>query len=256
MRIPLFFLFIFCCLTAYGGTIDPNTLDSKYIQYASDFPFIGKLIGKSIDNKPFIASAVAYSDDIFLTAAHVLDSNKECSILINNKTISMKDFIKHENYNANIFGYNDIAIGILSNNIQLSWYPSLYEETNEVGKLCSLSGFGMTGNFIHGVTSADSLQRAGSNIIDKIDRGLLICSPSSNIKDKTSLEFLIATGDSGGGLFIGNRLAGIHSCVIADNNPSKSNYGTESGHTRISDHNKWIKESIIKLRLRNNKKNP
>jgi hypothetical protein len=246
------FLIFSSIIISEAGTIDPNTPDSKYTEYASGFPFIGKLIGKSLDDKPFIASAVAYSDDIFFTAAHVLDNNKECYIQINNKIITMKDFIQHENYNTNVFGYNDISIGMLSNKIELSWYPSLYEDQNEMGQICSLSGFGMTGDFINGVTKSDSLQRAGSNRIDKIDRGLLICNPSAN-RHKTSLEFLIASGDSGGGLFIGNKLAGIHSCVIADGRPSRSEYGTESGHTRVSDHHKWIKDSIAKLKLRNRK---
>jgi hypothetical protein len=60
---------------------------------------------------------------------------------------------------------------------------------------------------------------------------------------KTSLEFLIASGDSGGGLFIDGKLAGINSCIMAVNGSPKSDYRTESGHTRISINLDWILEN-------------
>jgi hypothetical protein len=65
---------------------------------------------------------------------------------------------------------------------------------------------------------------------------------------KTELEFLIASGDSGGGLFIDNKLAGINSCVMAVDKKPDSTYNDESGHTRISKFIGWIKENIEKKR--------
>jgi secreted trypsin-like serine protease len=57
------------------------------------------------------------------------------------------------------------------------------------------------------------------------------------------LEFLIASGDSGGGLFIDNKLAGIHSCVMTVGKNPQSKYGEESGHTRISNFIEWIEDN-------------
>jgi len=95
-----------------------------------------------------------------------------------------------------------------------------------------------------GANNHDSKKRAGSNFIDRIEKDLLICSPSKrNDKNFTSLEFLIASGDSGGGLFIDTKLAGIHFCVMVTGKNPQSKYGEESGHTRISNFIEWINEN-------------
>ena len=235
--------------SSLAGTIDPNTNDSKYINYGKNFVYIGQIIGLNHNSEPYYASGVAYQDNIVITAAHVLEQTKEQIFLINNKNLKIDCFIIHEKYNSQNFGYYDIAIIKLLEPIQLDWYPELYEEQNESGKICSLSGFGMTGTFHTGAVRSDNNKRAGSNIIDGIDRGMLVCTPSINIK-KTDLEFLIAPGDSGGGLFIGNKLAGIHSCIMANGHKAKADYRTESGHTRISDHAPWIKQTIKTLQER------
>jgi secreted trypsin-like serine protease len=62
------------------------------------------------------------------------------------------------------------------------------------------------------------------------------------------LEFIIAPGDSGGGLFIENDLAGIHSGVIEDKiNKGKSKYGAVSAHTRVSVYKDWIENTTQEL---------
>lgn len=228
---------------SFAGTIDPNTLDIKYINYGSKFSYIAQISGLTYENEPYFASGVAYKDNIIITAAHVLSLTKNQIVDINNKQIKISDIVIHHRYDAKVFGYYDIGIIKLTESIDLDWYPELYTNKNESGKVCSLSGFGMTGTFSTGAIKSDKNKRAGSNMIDSIDRGMLICTPSINI-NKTELEFLIAPGDSGGGLFIGNKLAGIHSCIMAEGHKAKSDYKTESGHTRISDHIEWINDTV------------
>ena len=58
------------------------------------------------------------------------------------------------------------------------------------------------------------------------------------------MEFLIASGDSGGGMFINGKLAGINSFVTAADGTTNSDYGDECCHTRISIFAKWIKDHI------------
>jgi len=60
----------------------------------------------------------------------------------------------------------------------------------------------------------------------------------------TNLEYCISHGDSGGGLFIDQKLAGINSIVLASDKNPDSNYGDESGHTRISKYKDWIEDNI------------
>jgi hypothetical protein len=227
----------------FAGTIDPSTPDSKYIEYGKSFTYIGQLSGTNSEGNLFLASSVAIDDHNILTAAHVIKDIKTCNIKINNKIFEIKEFTYPKEFDAkNSFGYYDIALGHISEKIGLDWYPSLYESDDETGKICCISGYGYTGTFNTGAYKADNKLRAGSNVIDYIDRQLLICSPTLG-KGKTSLEFIIAAGDSGGGLFIDNKLAGINSCVLSIKQVPTSNYATESGHTRISKHLEWIKKN-------------
>ena len=226
-----------------AGTRDPNVPDSKYINYAKDFHFVGKVCGKYNDGSAYCASGVAISDYIMITAAHVVDKSESCQFNINNKKCKIKEVIIHKDFDESKFGLNDIAICISEESFDLKFYPGLYTEKDEIGKVCSISGYGITGTFNTGAKLSDDTRRAGSNKIDYIDKQLLICSPSKD-NSKTQLEFLIASGDSGGGLFIDGKLAGINSCVMAVKGSPNSSYGSESGHTRISDHAEWIKKVL------------
>jgi hypothetical protein len=243
MKPSIIILIYFICSLCYGGTIDPSNDDQKYIEYGSKFKYVIKLCGIYEDNTQFCASGVLIDNHNFLTAAHVVKNYKKVLIkLDNNKEIVAKKVITHKEFNSN-FGYYDIAIGHTEESFNLDFYPELYDKDDEVGKLCCISGFGIHGTFNSGAKLSDNKRRAGSNKIDSTDRDLLVCSPTRRgDKNHTSLEFLIASGDSGGGLFIDGRLAGINSCVIATDKKPDSTYTDESGHTRVSKFLSWIKE--------------
>jgi hypothetical protein len=227
-----------------AGTIDPLTDDAKYIEYGKKFKYVYQLCGVYQDKSLFCASGVAIDDRWVLTAAHVIKNAKLCGLNneSNKETILVEDFFVHENFNDE-FGIADIGLLYLSKDLNLDFYPPLYDNKDEVGKLCCISGYGLTGTFLTGQIKGDNIKRAGSNIIDSIDRHLLICSPSP-MKQRTELEFLIASGDSGGGLFIDGKLAGINSCVMQHRTQPRSAYGSDAGHTRISLYVDWIKNII------------
>jgi len=225
---------------AYGGTIDPDTPDSKYIEYGKKFHSVVKLCcfdGKGLS----CGSAVVIDPHWIVTAAHVVENCHSWTVTIGDDKYHIKTMISHKDYDTNIFGIADIAIGYLENPIILDYYPELYDSDDETDKLCSISGWGFTGTFNTGTKIHDGKRRAGSNFIDRFERTVLVCSPSKlNDIKKTQLEFLICSGDSGGGLFIGNKLAGINSSVIGNDGKSNSTYGDESCHTRISLYRPWI----------------
>ena len=241
----ILFLFVLAVLYpsiyALCGTIDPSVPDAKYVTYGQDFEYVVSLCGKTADDKNYCASAVVIKPKFILTAAHVVKDVVSGYISIGDKKYKVEYFYYPKEYDHNQFGRNDIAIGKLEEAVELKFYPSLYRDNDEIGKICCISGFGLTGTFNSGAVLSDNKRRAGSNIIDHIEKDLLICSPSKNNR-KTSLEFIIASGDSGGGLFIDGKLAGINSCVIADKTP-KSDYETEAGHTRISNFIDWIEDN-------------
>jgi len=241
----IYFLLIFANI-AVAGTRDPETPDSEYLSYGKKFVCIGKLCGRYKDKSEYCASAVAIKPRWIITAAHVIENNETCFITINEKKILVEKFSFPKEFEKGKFGYNDIAIGHCQEDMNLDFYPELYEKNDEIGKICSMSGYGITGTFASGASFSDQKRRAGSNFIDSIDRDLLICSPSRKAtKDKfTNLEFIISSGDSGGGLFIDGKLAGVNSCVLASDKKPDSSYGDESGHTRVSKYLDWIKETV------------
>lgn len=226
----------------YPGTRDPNIPDHKYLEYAKDFVYIGKLCGEYNDGTKYCASAVAIDDNHILTAAHIVKNSKTCELILDgDKKFNIQNIVYHKDFDKDTFGEADIAIGYSEKEFNLRFYPDLYDKEDEIGKLCCISGFGMTGTFRTGGNKFDNHRRAGSNIVDDITSNLLICSPSSETaNNRTSLEFIIASGDSGGGLFIDGKLAGINSCVLASDKNPNSTYGDECGHTRISKFISWI----------------
>ena len=87
----------------------------------------------------------------------------------------------------------------------------------------------------------DRKRRAGSNMVDKIENDTLICIETNRGQDNhTSMEFMIASGDSGGPLFIDNKLAGINSILTTVKSSVEPKRRVESAHTRISKFLKWI----------------
>jgi hypothetical protein len=226
-----------------AGTIDPNIPDQKYLDFGSKFYCVVKLCGKYKDDSLFCASGVVIEKHFVLTAAHVVKDYKVCYVKIGEEKFLLDDLVIHKDFD-NGFGFADIAIGYSKSGFSLEHYPPLYTTDDEQGKIASIAGWGLTGNFNTGVHKSDNKLRAGSNLVDSIDKDMLICSPSKyGSSGHTILEYMIGSGDSGGGLFINGKLAGINSCVMAVGRSPMSKYGEESGHTRIYNFLQWIKES-------------
>jgi hypothetical protein len=245
-----FFLLILLCGNAFGGTINPKVPDQKYLEYGAKHQCVVKLEGTQNDDKSFFASAVLVEPKILLTAAHVAKDVKYAKVVNGEDKHKVLFFVIPEDYDESKFGGNgfDICLGFLEKEISVDFYPQLYDKEDELDKICSLAGFGITGNFIDGATVSDGKKRAGSNIIEQIENDILICSLQN--KKTTSLEFLISNGDSGGGLFVDKKLAGIHSSIYVNNkrgklNSDRSNF---SAHTRISKHKNWINQVIEEIK--------
>jgi hypothetical protein len=237
-------IILFNSTIVFGGTRDPNTPDSKYIEYGKNHKCVVKIA--TIKNlKKTNGSAIVIDPYWILTAAHVVKNSSDTKVILDDeKEIIVDEIFIPLLYSLERVGLHDIALCKLHESIDLEFYPELYEKEDEVGKICSISGFGVTGTFSSNERIDDGVRRAGSNKIESIDKHLLVCTPGT--KDKTELEFLISHGDSGGGLFIDKKLAGINSCVMAKDKNADSSYGDECGHTRISIHKNWIKDIIKK----------
>lgn len=239
--------------TTHAGTRDPHTPDSKYLEFARQFPSVLRFRAlteitdsKTGEKRPTLqyGSAVVIKPNWVLTAAHLVHDATDHTVLRDDGTEhALPTAIVPKEYTSDNIGYYDLALCYSPKDFKLDFYTPLYKDHDETGKAITIAGYGITGTFSTGCVLADGKKRAGHNKIDSSERAVLVCSPSTGLT-RLPLEFMIAPGDSGGGMFIGNALAGINSFVMAaDKNPNGT-YGDESAFTRISLYANWIESQI------------
>lgn len=229
-----------------AGTTDSTVPDSKYVEYGKKHQCVVEIhtVKKMQDKTKRLGfgSAVIVSPTIVITAAHVVVGNDSANIVLaNGEKVQIDSYAFPRLYmtpGINNYSY-DIAVCRLKKSVDIDFYPELYNDRDEAGKVCGLAGFGFSGRHTDRTLKNDRIKRAGSNIIDSATDNILICSVGTGVQ--TSLEFLINSGDSGGGLFIDKKLAGINSAIYKIGNQTTFNY---SKHVRISSHKNWI-EAII-----------
>lgn len=187
--------------------------------------------------------------------------------------------VSHPLWDGDLTKGYDIALIHLSTPVTGITPAVRYTGTAEVGKVGTYVGYGMRGTGLTGMLLSDELRRAGNNMLDLAggnnptgtggfdwasDRivfsdfddpgdadGINLMGTASLL----ALEYSIASGDSGGPLFVdfpddgmGPLLVGINSFVGAfgpgdplpgDNTPNSS-YGDFVGATRVAAFNSWI----------------
>lgn len=246
MRILIIIFSCFFCCSIFAGTIRHDVDDSRYVEYGSGYHCVIKIFanGKKDLNLPektvVEGSGVLISEGWVITAAHVVHFMDSPYFKFKEKTYNIKRIVSHKDFEFNNFGSEgDIALCEIDEKITSIKFPLLYDDFDEIGKVCGVSGYGLNGFANSKIRKKDEKRRAGSNVVFGIRQDKLQCDMS--ILSPTALEFLITHGDSGGGLFIDGKLAGINSFVEGRGD---SSYGDVSFHTRISYHIKWIKETI------------
>ncbi|MEM1305266.1 MAG: trypsin-like serine protease [Planctomycetota bacterium] len=179
-----------------------------------------------------------------------------------------------DNYLA---GY-DIALVKLSSPVEGVAPATLYAGEDELGLVGTAVGFGSQGVGSTGFQAGTAGTKiAGQNVIDAVgpdkspgsnpfafnvdnDRLLAVDfdSPTSPFESRLGdrspleLEYLIAPGDSGGGLFIDvdgeTLLAGVTSFGLSvDANGPNSDYGDLGGFTRVSSFVDWIEATLLEV---------
>jgi hypothetical protein len=247
-RIITYFIlaFLISSLGTNAGTIDPKNNDQEYISLAEEQKFncVGLLVSK-LDNKITSASScVVIQSNFALTAAHIFSSvPKEHTfyIILNDKAYLVEEVICHRSFQSRKLGFYDIALCKTAEAIDSIDFPELYKEKKELHKKVYICGYGLAGTFDTGSVLSDGKKRAGTNTVEEIKNHTLICSPTQS--NNSRLEFLISHGDSGGGLFIDNKLAGINSYVYTKDGNANSSWRDKAGHTRVSLFLDWIREN-------------
>ena len=155
-------IFLFLLLVnnfSLAGTIDPATPDEKYIEFGKQFNFVVKIKSDFEANGEIYnssASAVLIGPHWALTAAHVVEGTKNSEIIIGDceeKTCKHYPLtvIKHKDYNDDVHGRYDIALCYSEKDFGSDFYPKIYKKDDELGKIATISGFGMKGTFNTGL---------------------------------------------------------------------------------------------------------
>ncbi len=254
---------------AQAGVIRHDTvMDSQYTSLGANslYDSVGQVRFTGTDGKSYAASAIMIAPTWALTAAHVVDSTASLDFTLGDETYGATNWLHHSKWDGDLGkGYDIGLIEFAGIQVADDMIATLYDGNNELGKLGTFVGYGTTGTGLTGYDPESDLdKRAGQNMVDaflrtpgKQSRVLLADFDKAGDPSESSwgddtpvgLEYLIAPGDSGGGLFqdIGgtNYLTGIHSFGwgILDGNPN-SDYGDASGHTRVSSFYGWINDII------------
>jgi hypothetical protein len=219
-----------------------------------------------------------------LTAAHLALEFPDSPMYfrIGETTYGTKQRIAHENFHWDPIAGYDIALVELDGQVTDVKPAERYTGDGELGKIGTAVGYGATGtgltgsiegyydpsgNFIITLIREDGRKRAGNNRIDLLlptpdggqprifasdfdhpDNDKLNSTGDNWLGDPKALplEYMISYGDSGGGVFIGSKLAGINSAGVNTDGwgPTDSDYGDISLHTRVSVFNDWI-DSVL-----------
>ena len=244
--------------------------DTDFFLGSEDFSNVGKIVGlNALGGNTHGCSGTVIGPSSALTAAHCVDVSGLDSIdftLPSGVTYNSTSWTIHPKWKNNLGRGNDIAVVTFAANEFDGVTQSPLYAGPELGEIGVAVGYGITGTGSTGAsgTFGDFLSsplRAGENEIDQL--GSWVKGWSSNIllsdfdelddEDESHFgltaplpfEYLIASGDSGGPLMIGDVLdgysiAGVASFVASNDGAADSSYGDLSGHTRVSSFASWI----------------
>jgi secreted trypsin-like serine protease len=254
-----------CPISASGGTIRHDRADSSYTSLAASYPAVGALTWGS-----WICSATLIDDDWILSAGHCLDDGAyeaddwtfDLSDSGGGTHIGAEKFV-HPGWVDDLDDGTDIALLRLATSEGTVSPATINTDTSEVGRTTTHVGYGRTGTGLTGDVNSAGTKRAGNNVIDLDgssvggynDKVLFEDFDSGSAGDNWSgsqtqldLEYLIAPGDSGGGMFMnfgsGDVLTGVHSFLASVDSGLDADYGDLAGSTRVSSYASWITSTM------------
>jgi len=210
----------------YGGSLHHKFKDNDYIAYAENMPIV-KIIA---DDK--FCSGVPVSESAILTIKHAIEYQNNIQIFYNDLLLGIRNITYHKKEDLAIINLKDL---INCNDI------AYYEDVPLIGKVCSIGGYGVKHE--NGKrNNLDLVKRGGQNqIIWETDSYFECCMDDMNSVD---LEFIPTIGDSGGPVFIDNKLVGLNKYVKSTDGLADSSYGDISGHIKLRKYVSWIQARL------------
>ena len=223
---------------AAAGTIDDGVPDAKYLEYAEGFrPYTVKLEARNKEGRLHVATATLIADRWALTAAHVVHECTGVVLVGDTERFEIDEVVIHKDWEDKP-GEHDIAMLHSARSFGASFFPPLATRRHVEGSMVSVAGYGITGPLTRGHVVSDGRLRGGTNRIERYEGHMVVCHAK---RRSSPMEMCIAPGDSGGPLFCGGELAGVHSLTMKDKGPLASREGEESGHTSVFEFVPWIR---------------
>ncbi len=259
-----------------AGLIDDGEPDANYQSLAaqSQYDSVGvvRLNGTTVDS-----SGILISPEWVLTAAHTIPSGnpQPADTWTFGSEVRGIDFsIRNPNFTGQITDGFDVALHKLDSPITTIAPTQLYTGTaaSLIGQTLTYVGYGKSGTGSTGDTINAGTKRAGQNVAEQLGYTLnpgasqtvysnqilfsdMDDSPGTpgvwgnplGATNGINLEYLIALGDSGGGMFVEqggqHYVAGVHSTIF-NFDPSSLGYGDVMGSTTIEQSLAWIMNTI------------
>jgi len=245
---------------APAGTRRDDVADSEYTSLAAEAAY--QSVGL-ISTPAILASGVLVADNYVLTAAHVGQAGGTMTFTLPGGAYLRAWTVILPGWTGDPADGSDLALVRLSTLVLDEEPAALYTATDEVGKTGTVVGFGKTGTGLTGATEPAGTKRAGKNVWDTTGvpygypADVLMAdfdNPSSTHdswfgkRRPIALEYLAASGDSGGGMFLSDggveKLAGIVSFVAYRDGEGDSDYGDAVGVVRVSSYLDWLTTTL------------
>lgn len=252
---------------ASAGVIRHDRYDASHRILSLFYPSVGQVRSMGAAGTS-LASGTLIAPHWVLTAGHVVDDATALSYSLGGRSFGASAWSAHPQWDGDLSAGYDI--GLMRFDADLAALTGvaparLYTGRDEVGRLGTMVGFGYGGSGLSGYDAATCCgKRAGRNMIDALartpgaDNRILLADfdrprgpgdSSLGSAAPLDLEYLIAPGDSGGGLFVrsggADLLAGVNSFIWGRlDGVANSDYGDVSGHMRVSSFGGWIHNLI------------